>query len=94
MIGKLLGKIILRKKNNKGDQKVTEDEVINRQRYICSSWVAGVLAATVHKFRMYLFKAKKKWTTFTPQDFVRIQGLHLRKRIVFPENEVININEK
>jgi hypothetical protein len=91
MIGKLLGKIILRKEDNARDKNVSEQEVINRQRYICSSWVAGVLAATINKFRMYIFKSKKNWVTFTPQDFVKVQGLRLIKRIVFPENQVIDI---
>lgn len=89
MIGKLLGKIIFRKKDKEGDKTVTENEVIDRQKYICSSWVAGVLAATIHRFRMYLFGSKKKWTTFTPQDFVKVKGLHLKKRIIFPENKIM-----
>jgi hypothetical protein len=94
MIGKLLGKIIFRKKDKKGDKNVSEEEVLNRERYICSGWVAGVLAATVNKFRIYLFRSKKKWTTFTPQDFIHVKGLVLKKRIFFPENKtVVNNNE-
>jgi hypothetical protein len=89
MIGKLLGKIILRRKDKVGDKNVTEEEVLNRQRYICSGFVAGVLAATVSRFRRYLFHAKKRWTTFTPQDFVNVDGLVLKRRIIFPENKVL-----
>jgi hypothetical protein len=60
MIGKLLGKIIFKIKDKEGDKKVSDTEVIGRQEYICSGWVAGILAATVPKFRYYLFKTKKK----------------------------------
>jgi hypothetical protein len=88
MIGKLLGKIILRKADN-SSEKMSEKDVIEKQKYICSGWVAGILAATVQNFRNYLLKNKKKWTAFMPQDFVNVNGLALKRRIVFPDNSVL-----
>jgi hypothetical protein len=88
MIGKLLGKIIFRKKDKEGDKKVTPDEIVEKQKYICSGWVAGILAAAVPKFRNYLWKTKKKWHSFMPEDFVRVKCLVFKKRIIFPENKV------
>jgi hypothetical protein len=94
MIGKLLGKIILRKEDKEGDKNVSSKEIIEKQKYICSGWVAGILAATVSKFRNYLWKSRKKWPSFMPEDFVRVSGLTFKKRIIFPENKVfINFNE-
>jgi hypothetical protein len=89
MIGKLLGKIVFRKKEKEADKTVTEEQVINKQKYICSGWVAGVLAATVSRFRRYLIQSKLKWTSFMPEDFVKVKGLKFKKRIVFPENKVL-----
>jgi hypothetical protein len=88
MIGKLLGKIIFKRKDKEGDKKVSAEEIIEKKKYICSGWVAGVIAATVPKFRRYLFINKKKWVSFMPEDFVKVKDLELKKRLVFPENKV------
>jgi hypothetical protein len=93
MVGRLLGKIIFRLKDNEAE-KMNEKEVIEKQKYICSGWVAGILAATVSKFRKYLFRAKKKWSGFMPQDFVKVDGLVMKRRIVFPENRIAFDSDK
>jgi hypothetical protein len=93
MIGKLLGKIIFRKKDKKAEA-MSEDEVIERQKYICSGWVAGILAATVTQFRRYLLQNKMKWSKFMPKDFVRVNGIKLKKRIIFPDNTTLIDFEK
>jgi hypothetical protein len=89
MIGKLLGKIIFRKEDKKSDANVTPEQIVSREKYICSGWVAGVMAATIKSFRNYLIKKRKKWTTFMPVDFMNIQDLVLDRRILFPDNKVL-----
>jgi hypothetical protein len=89
MIGKLLGKLIFKTRDKEVKKDVTIEEVVDRKKYICSGWVAGILAATVQKFRMYLYKSHIKWPSLMPKDFVRIPGMVLIKRIVFPANKTI-----
>jgi hypothetical protein len=89
MIGKLLIKIIFKIETKEGQKNIKENDIIERGRYICSGWVAGILAATVKKFRMYLIQNHIKWTSFMPEDFIKIPGMQLIKRIVFPDNKTI-----
>jgi hypothetical protein len=89
MIGKLLGKIVFKLKDKEGDKQVTPEKILETKKYICSGWVAGVMAATVKGFRNYLIKARKKWPSFMPQDFVSVKNLVFEKRILFPQNKVI-----
>jgi hypothetical protein len=93
MIGKLLGKIILHKEDKEAE-KMTEEAVLEKQKYICSGWVAGILAATVSSFRSFLRTHKKKWTRLMPQDFINVKGMTLKKRIVFPDNKTLIDFEK
>jgi hypothetical protein len=90
MIGKLLGKIVLKLKDKEGDKDVTPEQVIEKQKYICSGWVAGVIAATVQKFRNFLIKTRKKWPSFMPKEFMNVKGLMFCKRIIFPENKTLS----
>jgi hypothetical protein len=89
MIGKLLGKIILKLKDKEGDKNVTPEQVMEKKKYICSGWVAGVIAATVFRFRNFLIKTKKKWPSFMPQEFMNVRDLVFCKRIIFPENKTL-----
>jgi hypothetical protein len=89
MIGRLLGKIVLRLKDKEGDKDITPEKILEKKKYICSGWVAGVMAATIKGFRNYLIKARKKWPSFMPQDFVSVKSLVFVKRILFPQNKVL-----
>jgi hypothetical protein len=89
MIGQLLGKIIFRMKDKEGDRSVTPEKIIESKKYICSGWVAGVMAATIKSFRSFLVKSRKKWPSFMPQDFVTVKNLVFEKRILFPQNKVL-----
>jgi hypothetical protein len=89
MIGKLLGKIIFKKRDKEVKKEVTVEEVVDKKKYICSGWVAGIFAAAIPKFRMYLYKNHVKWPSFMPEDFVRVPNMKLIKRLVFPQNKTI-----
>lgn len=56
--------------------KLTKDEIINKSSYICSAFVAGIVAAVSPSIKNYIMSKKLNISTINPGDLTNFPGIN------------------